>query len=351
MNDHPASAARPGPGGDLARLLRRIHAAPLVLVAIAIVLTVVFGDLPGEGRYAAVLQDSCHTPAFAALSLIVFTLLTRRGQRHANSGARRMRGSARVAVMQSLTVVVVMLFVGIATELWQGLVGRDAEINDAVSDVVGAGVMASIWVYATLRGPSTPGARLGRLAALLLCTALVAYWLTPITRCGLAYWTRDSRFPVLAQFQSPRDLYFVSGGPPPPAIVRIQQGATADGPPSALRVAFDRGAWPGMTLSEPVPDWRGFQELLLELSNPGTAELPLRLRISDRAHNGAFDDRFNTRIALAPLSRTTLHIPLDSIAHGPRARSMDMSRIAELILFRDGAAPGQAVLVHRIWLL
>lgn len=350
MNDHPASAALPGPGGDVGRLLRRIHTVPLVLVAIAIVLTVVFGDLPGAGRSAAVLQDSCHTPAFAALSLIVFTLLARRAQRHAAGGAPRTRGSARVAVTQSLAVVAVMLFVGIATELWQGLVGRDAEIDDVVSDVVGAGVVASIWVYATLRGPSSPGARLGRLAALLLGAALVTCWLTPLAHCGLAYWTRDARFPVLAQFQSPRDLYFVSGGPPPLGIVRIQQAATADGPPSALRVAFDRGTWPGMTLSEPVPDWRGFQELLLDLSNPGTAELALRLRISDRAHNGAFDDRFNTGIALAPLSRTTLHIPLDSIAHSPRTRSMDMSRIAELILFRDGAAPGQAVLVHRIWL-
>ena len=47
----------------------------------------------------------------------------------------------------------------------------------------------------------------------------------------------DARFPVLAQFQSPRDLYFVSGEPPPSEIVWIQQAATAEGPPSALRVS------------------------------------------------------------------------------------------------------------------
>ena len=46
-----------------------------LLLAIAIVLTVIFGDLPGEGRYVGVLQDGCHAPAFAALALIGFSLI------------------------------------------------------------------------------------------------------------------------------------------------------------------------------------------------------------------------------------------------------------------------------------
>jgi hypothetical protein len=29
---------------------------------------------------------------------------------------------------------------------------------------------------------------------------------------------------------------------------------------------------------------------------------------------------------------------------------MDLGQMAEIILFRDGGAPGQAVLVERIWL-
>ena len=297
-----------------------------LLLAAAIVLTVIFGDLPGEGKYVGVLQDGCHAPAFAALALIALTLF------------RPRRLGPTIGVVVGLTVV------GAATEIVQGFVGRDGELDDVVSDFVGAGGMASLWLYVMWRGRTDRGTTLGRATAVLACLALAAYWTTPLVRCGLGYWARDARFPVLAEFESTRDLYFVVTEPAPSRLVPVQQGALA------LRVALDAGRWPGLTLMEPVADWRGFHELLLDLENPGNAPLALRLRISDRAHSGAFEDRFNSDVALAPLSRTTVRFALETIATSPRDRHMDMSRIAQLVLFKAGAVAGQAVLVHRIWL-
>jgi hypothetical protein len=351
MSDPSAIRTPPTAGGFLALLLRRVGTVPVVLLGFGIIVTVIFGELPGEGRYSAVLQDGCHAPAFAALASIMFTLLSRSGTLNAAAGSGQQRSIARLALIQAIAVIVAMLSLGAATEILQGALGRDEEVDDVISDVVGASGVAALWLYATLRGNSRASARLARIATLLACAALAGFWAAPLARCGLAYWARDAQFPVLAQFRSQRDTYFVSGDPAPPSIVRIQQRLAAENPSAgALRVALDAGRWPGMTLTEPVPDWRGFRELSLDLGNPGMAALPLRLRVNDRAHNGAFDDRFNTEILMAPLARTTFHFPLDRIANSPRMRRMDMSRMAQLILFRDGSAPGQAVLIYRIWL-
>jgi hypothetical protein len=345
----PATHAPRAAGGVLAIALRRLDTTALVLMGVAIVATVVFGELPGESKYWGVLQNGCHAPAFATLALIMAALISRRGRSPVAAGSPQTRAVIRTALLQAVAVVAVMLLLGSATEILQGMLGRDEEFDDVVSDVVGASGAAALWLYATLRGNSHPGARLGRIGALLACAALAAYWAAPLVRCGLGYWARDAHFPVLAQFQTQRDLYFVATGPAPPKIVPIQQSAAA-AVSSALLVTLESGRWPGLTLTEPVADWRGFREISLDLGNPGTAVLPLRLRISDRAHNGAFDDRFNTRLLLPPLARTTFRIPLEQIATSPRTRRMDLDRVAELILFRDGGAAGQAVLVHRIWL-
>jgi hypothetical protein len=46
----------------------------------------------------------------------------------------------------------------------------------------------------------------------------------------------------------------------------------------------------------------------------------------------------------------TFHVALEQIAASPRTRRMDLSRMAQIMIFHAGDAPGQAVLVHRIWL-
>jgi hypothetical protein len=301
-----------------------VYGVLLSAAAVGIVLTVVFGDLPGTGHYIAVLQDACHAPAFFTLALILLVLLGR-------SAATR----GRSLLWRATLVLPTLLLIGIGTELWQSQIGRDAEVTDVISDLIGAGAGTSFWWYGHLRDRSDGPARLHRAAALLICLALGALWLTPVVRCGLAYWRRDAQFPVLAQFHSPLDQYFITGG--------IQQQA-------ALRVPLERGEWPGMTLEEPVADWRGLHELLLDLGNPSQAALPLGLRINDRSHTGAYEDRFNTHFQLPPLVRTTLHIPLDQVARAPRGRPMDMSHIKQLILFGSGGTTGRAVLVYRIWL-
>jgi len=177
--------------------LRRFATAPalLWLAALAVVLTVIFGDLPGEGQYMAVLQNGCHSPAFAVLSLITLALLAPR---------------IRSPLARAVSTVVAMVLVGAATEGIQSLFGRDAELEDVVNDLVGALGATGTWLYFQWRGRAGAAARIARIVVIAICAGALAYWLNPFVQCTRAYWERAAQFPVLAQFRSPRDLYFIA---------------------------------------------------------------------------------------------------------------------------------------------
>lgn len=306
--------------------LRRFASAPLPLwlAALAIVLTVIFGDLPGEGQYMAVLQNGCHSPAFGVLSLISLALLA---------------PYIRTPLARAAVTVTAMVLVGATTEGIQSLFGRDAEFEDVVNDLAGSLAVTGCWLYLQWRGRPDTRARVGRCLALLVSAAAVAYWLNPFWQCARAYWHRHAEFPVLAEFHSERDLYFVSSSGTDTQLVG-----------TALQADLATGLWPGFTLSELMPDWRGYHVLKVDLGNPGSTELPLRLRVSDRTHRGDTDDRFNMELLLPPETRRTLDIPLDEIEHSPRTRKMDMSQISQLIVFRPGGAPQQVLRLYRVWL-
>jgi hypothetical protein len=329
-------------------VLSQLRTGLLWVAAATIVVTVIFGDLPGEGKYAGVLQDSCHAPAFAALSIIALTLLARWAGRPA-AAQPASAPTARTLLMQAATVVLAMLLVGVLTECVQGLLGRDAELADVESDVVGSLGATGLWAYLQLRTSRDDATRAGRVIAVLVCIATFGYWVYPLLKCADAYWHRTALLPVLAQFQSQRDLYFLDCGGSKARIVATP-GAGGGAADTALEVDLDRGRWPGITLFEPAPDWRHYHTLAMDLSNPGPNPLPLRVRVNDHAHNAEFDDRFNDSLLLAPGTRTTLRISLQEIAASPRTRRMDMNRVAAIILFHDGSAPGEVLRLHRIWL-
>lgn len=302
------------------------------IVAAAIVLTVIFGDLPGQAHYVAVIQNSCHAPAFAVLSLITLELLP---------------PQSRSAPARAGTTVAIMLLLGIATEGIQGLVGRDAELEDVINDVAGSLIATTLWLSRRWRGNAHGTTRIARMAALFVCACAGAYWLNPILQCARSYWNRQEQFPILVQFHSSSDLTFISSSASDTHLVDTRTGT----PPQALQARLDSGPYPGITLSEPMPDWRGYHTLALDVGNPSPGALLLRFRVNDRAHQGVTDDRFNTDFFLPKGARTTFRIPLDDIEHSPRTRRMDMSRIAQLILFRPGGgAPDQVVRLYRIWL-
>ena len=104
---------------------------------------------------------------------------------------------------------------------------------------------------------------------------------------------------------------------------------------------------------EPVGDWSRYRELALDVTNASAAPLSLSIRIHDASHDHRYEDRYNRVLVLAPEQRATLAIPLEEIERGPRDRKLDLTQVADLMLFTvsESSRPqAGGFFLSRIWL-
>jgi hypothetical protein len=193
--------------------------------------------------------------------------------------------------------------------------------------------------------------RTRRLLWLTIVVGLLAA-ATPLANVALDYRARAALFPVLLDPAAPRGLAFVSsfGRPVVPAPLPSQL-APGDSGRLALRVTLDEGRWPGVTLDEPVADWRGWRAIVVEVANPSDEPLGLTLRVNDRAHDNRFEDRYNQHLALQPRARHRFEFPLEAIERAPEGRTMDLAQVQKLLVFHVGPAPGRSFYLERIALV
>jgi len=225
------------------------------------------------------------------------------------------------------------------------LLGRDADPLDVAHDLVGAGFAVAIWLRSRLSSSA-------RTFAVLVAIACAGIWLEPMALCASAYWHRARQFPVVAEFQSERDLYFAEKPPLGAGVQLLPLDAryARFAGEKALRVPLDNLRWPGVTLDEPVADWSQYSTLHVELTNPLPHAITMNLRVNDLRHTYRYDDRFTGNYLCPPATRSTFDIPLQSIAHAPHTRVMNLGEIAMIIVFHDGPAAGDSILVNRVWL-
>lgn len=312
--------------------------------ATLILLIVIFAEVPSATKFASVIQNSGHAPAYGLLALLIVNLLKTYSAIKQNSLGVKNRTDLQLSAYALLITVVL----GIGTEVIQGLIGRDAEVEDVFHDCIGAIAALAGWLYVQAKA-GDPTHHLQMKYMLTICIVSIVAALTPLLLCTAAYWHRDAIFPVIAEFRSPLDLYFVDSTDPQATIDRstTDKQARID---SSFYSRLDSGSWPGITINEPAPDWRKYTELRVDISNPGNISLPLVIRIDDTPQRNRYDDRFNQSFSVPAGERTILRIPLESIASAPLNRRMDLAKISQIIVFHSGAAAGQALLLHRIWL-
>ena len=162
-----------------------------------------------------------------------------------------------------------------------------------------------------------------RFAALAIAVACTVAYTAPLVRMARAYLHRNAQFPVLADFRSSTELFWIVGY----GINRAKVG-------DALEVEFQADEFPGASLHEPVADWSKYQTLVLDVENPDPLDLRLAVRVHDRRHNKQFVDRFNRTFDLRAGERREIRIPLEDIRRGPRNRLIDMRHISDITLFR-----------------
>lgn len=308
------------------------------LLALATLLgAVIWVQTPPGPIFLHVLQKFGHPVVFGLCALLILAL-------------RRSATPERAPVFSDFVKAFALTIAcGAATELAQGFTHRDPSEFDVLRDSLGALTALSGQWYWKLRKATPMRARSTRTGAALVCALGCAVVSGPLLFCVAAYANRDLRFPVLWQYSSRLDLYFLDAEAcesPTVAPFRAVGEASA-----AFCIKLSSGeASPGFSLREPYPDWRGRSLLMIDLTNPNGHPLQLTLRVHDRSHNEEYEDRFNRGYSIAAGARRVIAVPLKAIAVAPRGRRMDLQHVVHIGVFRSEGTGTEALLLRRIWL-
>jgi hypothetical protein len=307
---------------------------PLGLLLIALLLATVFvPTLPGTAYWQRVLQDAGHGVVFAAVAIVLLAMWP--------PGPTAERRSSR-DYGRALAVAVAL---SIGTEWLQVyLPARHVSVTDALRDAVGAVLGLAIVALAERRGAAT-----NRYAATVVLAALVVLAWEPL-HCARIYAERARSYPTLAPMGKLADAQFVAGrnATVSHATLPSPWRRAADGP--ALRLSYQPGARSALELTEAAPDWRDHSVLALDVTNPADQPARFILRVLDRGHDWSHEDRLNLPVIIPAATRTTVRVSMAAIADAPARRAMDLSAIANVMLFATHPLPGDALYVSRIWL-
>jgi hypothetical protein len=312
----------------------------LLLLSIAGLLgAVVFAPSMGGGSlWAATLHNLAHGPIFGCVALIA--LIGLRGR-----AWFALQGPAR----QYLIAFAATALLGAATELAQVPTGRDASWFDLGNDVLGAIAFLSIFAAFDQRRAGESKSRRQAFARLLGLAALAVLFF-PLAWTGYAYARRASAFPEIANFAEGIDGGFLHSRYSHIEIAPLPEPWAAFPNERALRIEFQPASWPGIEFKETPPDWRGYDALILDVTNPQRTELEFLVRIDDRAHNWRLVDRYNRRLRIAPATRTTFRIPLSDIETAPRDRTFDLRNVARMLVFQSKNTAPEVMYLSRVWL-
>ncbi len=310
---------------------------------LVLVMLVLLGQLPVKARWASALTDFAHVPTFAMLTLVILALLRQTLSRRGGSFARD--GALAIALALAL---------GVLIEVVQGAIGRDASTADVLRDALGAFLAIGLLVFFRAGSHATREARAVRVVGLLTAVFCAVAALAPLGVVAAAYLERNRNFPVLADFASPLGAYFLNYDRDelevePERLPRKLAGGAA--PVHCVHVHIANGSkWWGLFLTEPLPDWRGYDRLVLDIANPTDAPLVLNLRVRDRRQFRASKAGYSTRLTVAPRSRETTTVLLDRFTTASGTRLVDARNVGLVLLSRNRRNRADEFYVMRAWL-
>lgn len=312
------------------------RAVSLAVIA-ALLSPLLFVQVDGNSAWLRVALDGSHVPIFAGVAMLLAADL-------------RLRKPSAPDGRRYLLAFALAFGLGAVIEYLQSLTGRPASALDMASNAAGAAI--GIGLLALHEGAAGRRPLTGRARGVLVCAAIsgliFASW--PPLEAACAYLDRTRRFPVVAAFEGPRDLYFVTTQGLAADIVPLPS-RWAEGPGEhALRIRYAANRPPTVQFTEPSPDWEGFRAIALDVTNASDVELHLVLRILDAEHDWSHEDRFNHRITIPAGTRSTIRVPLEAVRSAPARRPMDLANIANVMLFGNDPVGGGNLYVSRLWL-
>ncbi len=226
-----------------------------------------------------------------------------------------------------LALLAMVALLGVGTELAQPYFAgaqaiEVASIGDVGRDLLGAVIGGLAWFAIRRR----------RLRWLVPAVVLLAVGLAPGAFVGWAYVQRGLHPQVV--WDASRATWRVF-------LERTTDGELARLPGrSRARFIATGDSYAGISIREPPPDWRGFEALVVVLSNPGASPIALNVRIDDLPRDTEYEDRFNRERLIPAGSGLQWRIPVNEIAQGPRGRALDLSHITRVVVFLSPGSRG-----------
>lgn len=291
-------------------------------------------ELPNDTFLLRELQNSGHAPMFGLLSLLILPL----------SRLLLVGFHLRPIGLYGVALVVTMLL-AITSEALQIKGPRDADLLDLLRDLIGAvSFLAVRWSFDP-RASTECGARFSRIRIRWLLGGIILFllFMAPLAIWTAAYIHRDTVFPRVTSLDSylANKFLVVNGGEL--EMVASPDGWTNSDGSRVGRLVIGPGKYPGLTVSEPYPDWSGYEYLEFCMFSARSDTVRLILRINDRQHDNRFSDRYNRRLIVEP-GLNQFSLSLMEVAQAPRTREMDMADIRAVVVFADN--PVEEIVVY-----
>lgn len=220
----------------------------------------------------------------------------------------------------------VCLVAGAAIEVLQLMVGRNLELKDLVNDLLGGYLGLALFITMQDRWPVA--ARVAMLPLMLLIVVIV---FRPLSFAVMDQYIMQDEFPILADFETPYEL---DRWDTMLADLSVDDSTVRYGEKS-MRVDFEPGEYPDISLINFVSDWQGFEILKFSVFNSSDQARRMELKIYDWQHLQSgyeYEDRFNRELSIEP-GWNDIVVTIEDIRQAPKGRDMNMSDIATFSLF------------------
>ncbi|MBN1608694.1 MAG: hypothetical protein JW940_18850 [Polyangiaceae bacterium] len=275
-----------------------------------------------SGPVWTIVFDAAHVVLSAGLASVLLRL-----------SPRLLSGVFSRAGMHHVVAGGTVLVVGGGLEIAQFFVPGEPSLPDLARDALGAAAALVLSHSRHVEPTRAWGRRRLRAWALrALGASLLCLGLAPSFGAARAILLRHRAFPVLLTFESAWETRFASTTgnatlefvPPPRDFTRAQGHGVG-------KVVFAGSKYPALELDEPFGDWSAFDALVFDVYSPEPGPIGLGIRVHDRGHGHAYDDRFNAEADIRP-GQNTISIPVAAI-RATSGRSMRLDRIQAAIVF------------------
>ena len=224
-----------------------------------------------------------------------------------------------------LTVLFLMLLLGIAIELVQSGLHREASMDDIYKNFYG--IISGLGFVMFVRQKNARN----RILSLVFSLAFLFFGVSSLFQLAWHYVQRDSAFPELVDFDKNWLASFVRFNN---AELLGHANTERENNKAFYRLKFDAAQYPGVSIVEPEENWSDFNKLHFDVYSDNASDIEMVLRIHDQLHTQAYSDRFN-KVYVIRHGLNEIDVNLSDVRKAPIDRELDLMNISGVEFFSD----------------